>query len=399
MAPVVRLKPGHVQPVWSGHPWVFAQAVAHIEGGAAPGDEVRVVDPHGAFLGRGLFTPRSSLPVRIFTREDAPLDGAFFRRRIERALEMRKILGLPSRAAGHETSAYRLVHAEGDGVPGLVVDVFEDVVVLQLNTIGIKRREGLIFEAIQSALAPRAIVDRTPASLAKTEGFDAASGVVRGDSVERLSFRERGFTYDLPLALGQKTGFYLDQRMLRARVEQLAHGRRVLDAYTYVGPFALAAARGGAAEVVAVDESPIAIHVGAEIARLNGLAGRVRFEKQDARRAFQAASAEGGFDLVVCDPPKLAPTRGARGDAAAAYRALAASACRATKAGGILVFCSCSSAMGMSDLTRTLALGARDARAQAVIFDRCFQGADHPVPASFPEGLYLKALLARVEPL
>ncbi|MDI1429271.1 MULTISPECIES: class I SAM-dependent rRNA methyltransferase [Polyangium] len=398
--PVVTLKPGHVRPVWTGHPWVFAQAIARIEGGALPGDEVKVIDPHGATLGHGLYTPRSAIPVRIYTRDDAPVDGALFRRRIERAIQHRRDLGLPNHAAGHETTAYRLIHAEGDGLPGLVVDVLGDVAVVQIGTIGVKRREGIVFDALSELLSPRAIVDRTSVELAKKEGFEAAAGVVRGDtSVDRFSFVERGLLYEIPLALGQKTGFYLDQRTLRARVEQLAHGRRVLDAFSFVGTFAMAAARGGAKEVVAVDESALAIEVGAECARKNGLLGRIHFQRDDARQALSRASAEGGFDIVLCDPPKLSPTRGAKEGALGVYKALASAGCRATKAGGILVLSSCSSAVSIDDLTRALALGAREARMHAVIFDRHFQGADHPVSAAFPEGLYLKSVIARLEVL
>jgi 23S rRNA (cytosine1962-C5)-methyltransferase len=398
--PVVTLKPGHIQPVWSGHPWVFAQAIAHVEGGALPGDEVRVVDPHGGFLGRGLYTPRSSIPVRVVTRDDVPIDGALVRRRVERAIEARRDLGLPHRGAGHETTGYRLIHAEGDGLPGLIVDVLGDTLAVQIGTIGMKRREGLVFDALAHALSPRAIIDRTSPATAKMEGFEAASGVVRGDpGVTELTFQERGLSFAIPLSLGQKTGFYFDQRPLRARVEQLAHGKRVLDTYTFVGAIAIAAARGGASEVAAIDESALALEVGAEQARRNGVEARVAFQRQDARRALAAASDDRGYDLVVCDPPKLAPTRGSKDGAAGAYRALASAGCRATRAGGVLVLCSCSSAITMDDLTRALALGARNARAQATVFDRCFQGADHPVPAAFPEGLYLKSLLARIEPL
>jgi 23S rRNA (cytosine1962-C5)-methyltransferase len=398
--PIVTLKPGHVRPVWSGHPWVFAQAIARIEGGAVAGDEVTVVDPSGNVLGRGLYTPRSAIPVRMFTREDAPIDGALFRRRIERAVAHRRDLGLPGGPPGHETDAYRLVHAEGDGLPSLTVDVFGDVLAVQLNTIGVKMREGLVFDALSGALSPRAIVDRTPPSAGKLEGFEPAAGVVRGDpGVTELRFVERGLRYRLPLALGQKTGFYLDQRALRARVEQLARGRRVLDAFSFVGTFSMAAARGGASEVLAVDESAVAIEIGAECAKENGLDGRIQFVREDARKALQQASQRGGYDLVICDPPKLAPSRSSKDGALGAYKALAAAACRATKAGGVLVFCSCSSAVGLDDLTRALALGAREARMSATVFDRHFQGGDHPVPASFPEGLYLKSVIARVEAL
>lgn len=270
--------------------------------------------------------------------------------------------------------------------------------VIQLNTVGVKQREGFVFDALAATIAPRAIIDRTPVATAKMEGFEPSSGIVRGDStLDALRFRERGLAYEIPLALGQKTGFYLDQRPLRARIEQLAKGRRVLDTYCFVGAFSMAAARGGAVEVVAVDESAIAIEVAAEHARKNGLAERVQFIREDARHALQQASTRGGYDLVICDPPKLAPTKGSRDGALGAYKSLASAACRATKPGGILVFCSCSSAVSMDELTRALALGARDARMSVTVFDRHFQGGDHPVPASFPEGLYLKSLIARVE--
>lgn len=395
--PIVTLKPGHVRPIWSGHPWVFAQAVARVEGGALAGDEVTVVDPHGTVLGRGLYTPKSAIVVRMFTHDDTAIDGALFRRRIARAVAHRRDIGLPSVAVGHETDAYRLVHAEGDGLPSLTVDVFGDVLAVQLGTIGVKRREGVIFDALTSALSPRAILDRTSPSSAKIEGFEPGAGVVRGDTaISSLTFVERGLLYEIPLALGQKTGFYLDQRPLRARVEQLARGLRVLDAYAFVGTFAMAAARGGAAEVLAVDESALAIEVGAEQARRNGLEDRIRFVREDAKRALSEAQRH-PFDMVICDPPKLAPTRAAKEGALAAYQSLASAACRAVKPGGLLVFCSCSSAVSMDDLIRAIALGAREARVTVTVFDRHFQGADHPVPAAFPEGLYLKSVIARVD--
>jgi 23S rRNA (cytosine1962-C5)-methyltransferase len=398
--PTVTLKRGHVRPVWSGHPWVFAQAIARISGGAVAGDEVEVVDPNGGVLGRGLYTPRSAIPVRMFTHDrQTPIDAALIRKRMEHALAHRRELGLPSRAAGHETDAYRLVHAEGDGLPGLVVDVLGDVAVVQLTTIGMKRREGVVFDELAKILQPRAIVDRTPPAAAKLEGFEPGAGVVRGDAtIDKLVFHERGIRYELPLALGQKTGFYMDQRPLRARVEQLASGRRVLDAYSFVGAFAMAAARGGAREVVAVDESAAAIAVGADLARDNGYAGKITFVRNDARKHLQHA-AKAPFDLTICDPPKLAPSKASKDGALGAYRMLAAAACRATRPGGILVICSCSAAVGIDELTRALALGAREARMHAIVFDRHFQGADHPVSAAFPEGLYLKSVIARLEAL
>ncbi len=394
----VRLKPGHVQPIWAGHPWVYAQAIERTDG-ATRGDEVRIVDPRGNFLGRGFYSAGSAIPVRILVRDEkTQIDTAFFRARFERALAARELLGFGSNP---ETTGYRLVHAEGDLLPGLIVDRFGDVLAVQFLTFGMKEREAMIFEALTQVLRPRAIVDRTPATTAKAENFVASSGVVRGDvDVKSFDFRERGIAWSIPLDVGQKTGYYFDQRELRGRVEVLARpdadGRtkRVLDAYSYVGGFGLAAARAGA-EVTCVDESAIAIEIGAENARSNGLAERIRFERGDARRVMQEAHA--AFDLTIVDPPRLAPTRSAREQALVMYSKLAELGCRATKPGGILVLCSCSAAVDLSALTRALATGAVRANVSPLVVERAFQGADHPVPAAFGEGLYLKALVARIE--
>jgi 23S rRNA (cytosine1962-C5)-methyltransferase len=290
------------------------------------------------------------------------------------------------------------VHAEGDELPGLIVDRFGDAFVVQLLTAGMKAREGDILDALM-ALGAKTILDRTPVQTAKTEGFAAGAGVVRGEAVTELAMKERGFAFRLPLELGQKTGFYFDQRDLRARVEALAKGKRVLDTYSYVGAFAMAAMRGGAAAVLSVDDSAIAVEVAREQARANGLDGPITFKKDDARKALQEAASEGeGFDLCIVDPPRLAPSRGAREGALVAYSKLAELGCRATKLGGTLVLCSCSAAVDLSALTRALAIGALHAGRQAFVLERHFQGADHPVSAAFGEGLYLKALVARVEP-
>ncbi len=392
----VTLKAGHVRPVFAGHPWVFQQAIDRIEGGAQAGDEVDVVDPQGNFLGVGLYSPQSAIPVRLFAREKQAIGGALFRRRIVEAQLLRKGLGLPSR----DTTGYRLVHGEGDRLPGLIVDVFGDVVCVQTNTIGVKRREGAIFEILGELLHPRAIFDRTPEVVKKLEGFAPASGVVRGDrAIDRLAFRERGFAFTLPASIGQKTGYYFDQRELRARVEAIAREKTVLDAYSFVGGFALAAARGGAKEVLAVDESAEAITLGAEIARENGFADRIAYAKQDALRALGDASQRGGYDLVLCDPPKLAPARANKNAALTTYRMIARSACRATKVGGTLVLSSCSGAVTMDELIRALTMGAADARMHATLLERHTQGPDHPVPTAFPEGLYLKSVIAHLSAL
>lgn len=379
---------------------MYAQAIERVEGGASRGDEVDVVDPRGNFLGRGFYSAGSAIPVRILTRDkNEALDTGFFRHRFERAVAARASVGL---GESNATTGYRLVHAEGDLVPGLIVDRCGDVLCVQFLTAGIKQRETLVLEALGQVLKPRAIVDRTPVGTAKAEHFVPTSGVVRGAiEVEELSFTERGIKWKIPLSLGQKTGFYFDQRELRARVEALAHvpggvvKKKVLDAYSYVGAFGAAAARAGA-EVTCVDESALAIEVAAENARANGLNENIRYERADARQFMANAHAQ--FDISVVDPPRLAPTRSAREQALVMYSKLAELGCKATKPGGLLVLCSCSAAVDLTALTRALATGAVRANVSALVIERAFQGADHPVPSAFGEGLYLKALIARIEP-
>jgi 23S rRNA (cytosine1962-C5)-methyltransferase len=375
---------------------VFAQAIERIEGGIRAGDEVLVRDARGNPLGRGLYSPGSAIPVRLYTRDPKrPVDEALLTERIARAIARRRALGLPDA----DTTGFRLIHAEGDDLPGLVVDQLGDVLSLQFGTIGLKQRENVVLAALERALSPRAIVDRTPERAAASEGFQAGRGVVRGDeSLSAFTFKERGLSFRGPLELGQTSGFYVDQRPRRAKVESLAHGRSVLDLYSYTGAIALSAARGGAKSVEAVDSSAIALEVAAECALLNDLAGKVRFECGDASAALKRVGNEGGVDLVIVDPPKLAPSRARRERALDAMRRLCAAGARATKPDGILVVSSCSAALGMQELTRALALGARDVGVHAAVIDRLYQGPDHPVPAAFPEGLYLSTVIAHVTP-
>ena len=391
---MVTVKPGHVQPLWAGHPWVYAQAIERVEGGAAAGDEVDVVDPRGNFLGRGLYSPRSAIPVRLYSwQRGVAFNVALVAQRVRVAQQRRRAMGLPN--AG--TDAFRLVNAEGDDLPGLVVDLYARVAAVQFATVGTKRREELVLDALGGLLEPEAIVDRSSSVIARVEEFSPRRGIVRGaPDLSELVFRERGFAYRIPLSLGQKTGFYLDQRPLRDRVEELARGRRVLDTFAYVGALSLAAARGGASSVTAVDSSALALEVAAECAERNGLGGKIQLEHGDAAEELGRAGRRGGYDLVICDPPKLAPTRPSLKQAAAMARRLAGLACRATRVGGLLALSSCSAALGMHELARATALGARDVGLRALVLERIFQGPDHPVPAAFPEGLYLSTLILEI---
>jgi 23S rRNA (cytosine1962-C5)-methyltransferase len=408
--PTVTVKAGHVQPVWAGHPWVFAQAVQSADPGAKPGDEVLVIDATGKVLGRGLYSPSSAIAVRLFSIDaTVGVDEALIRRRLERAILMRHAAGLPDTRPDRQTTGFRLVHGEGDGLPGLVVDVYSDVLAVQYGTIGLKKREAIILDTLEALLSPKAIIDRTSGQVARAEGFGldtvgvSEATVVRGDpATTQLAFHELGLRYELPLTLTQKTGYYFDQRPLRQRIEELVRGSRVLDTCCFVGSFALLAARAGAAKVTAVDKSAPAIEVGRKLAELNGLADRIDFSVEDASSAMRRMGKD-GVDVLICDPPKLAMGGAGTGSrrglekALKAYKRLASDACAALAPGGLLAFSSCSASVDLDQLQRVIALGAKAVGRKVIVLERLFQGADHPVPAAFPEGLYLTTLLGRVD--
>ncbi|MDB4991350.1 MAG: m5C1962 methyltransferase RlmI [Myxococcaceae bacterium] len=394
VTPIVQLHRSHAAPIAAGHPWVFAQAVARVTGAPNAGDEVLVEDPTGRPLGRGFWSPDSAIVVRILTRSEGEVvDDALFKRRIEDARDARRLVGLPSLS----TSGYRLVHAEGDGLPGLIVDVYGDVLVLQLLTIGIVQRRTQISAALAAAMSPRAIVVGASGAGARRAEGDAIEGeLLFGEPVERLSFRERDLRFELAAGGTQKTGYYFDQREHRAEVERLAAGRDVLDACSYVGGFALAAARGGARSVLALDSSQPALTQGRELAELNGLS-QIAFERADVREELARMSGAGRkFGLVIFDPPKFVPTIKHLEKGRRAYRQLNAHAIRLVEPGGVLVTCSCSAALSETDFLRMLAFAAGDARRELCILRVGKQGPDHPLMPGFGEGSYLKTAFAIV---
>ena len=393
--PEVVLKPGHVQPIWLGHPWVYAQAVDRVEGGATAGDQVTVTDPRGNTLGTGWYSPQSAIVVRIASRSPrVKMDGTWLRRGVARAFEMRREMGLPTTT----TNGFRLVNSEGDYLPGLVVDLFNDVAVIQLTTIGMHTHRSAVVDAIRSVVDVSAIIDRTPVRYSKLEGFQPKPGVVWGDKeAAALAFHERGIRYEIPWDLTQKTGFYFDQRPLRARVEQLAQGRDVLDAFCFVGSFAMAAARGGARSVLAVDENLLALQTGARCAVINELQDRIEFVRQSVRNLVHQKELAHRFDMIILDPPSMAPTPKALARSKQAFRHLVAGACRLLRPGGLIVLSACSAAITLEMLTRCCAAGCTDAGYSATVLERWFQGSDHPCVAAFSEGLYLKSIIVRCE--
>jgi 23S rRNA (cytosine1962-C5)-methyltransferase len=397
VAPMAKLwiRGGHVRPVWAGHPWVYAQAVGKVEGKPEAGDLVDVLDAQDNWIGAGFFSPSSAIAARIVTRTPSEkIDAGFIRERIAKALAFRRdALGLPDA----QTDGYRLVHSEGDGLSGLIVDVYGNVAVVQLLTAGMKRREREVLDALREVAGMRSVVELASSEHLEKEGLPAEEGKVTGDPVEQLEFRERGFEFRLPLTAAQKTGFYFDQRENRARLEGLCAGKRVLDACSYVGAFSLAAARGGAREVLALDRSEAALGVAQETAVRSGVAERIRFQRGDLKRVLPELIQQGErFDVIVLDPPKLANSVKHLDRARKAYRAWNAFACSLCSEDAVLVTCSCSAAMQPNDFLRTVALASADAKREASLFAYGQQSPDHPTPAAFEEGRYLKAAFLRV---
>ncbi|HEX5656529.1 MAG TPA: class I SAM-dependent rRNA methyltransferase [Polyangiales bacterium] len=389
----VTLQRSHAGPVAAGHPWVFAQAVQRVEGSPSAGDEVCVSDPTGRELGRGFWSPDSAIVVRLLTRDaERVLDEAFFAARVADAIALRKLVLLPR----EDTTGYRLLHAEGDGLPGLIVDVYGDVLVVQLLSEGMLRRKELIASVLRAALNPRSIVLAASGAGAKrVEGAPTESTLLHGEAVTELRCLERGLRIELPAGM-QKTGYYFDQREQRAEVERLAAGREVLDACSYVGGFALSAARGGAKSVLALDSSPPAIAAGTALAAAHGF-GQVEFRRADVRDELaRQVQDKRQYELTIFDPPKFVPTvkhleRGRR-----AYRQLNAHAIRLTAPGGLLVTCSCSAALTEIDFLRMLSFAAGDARRELRVLRVMKQGPDHPLLPAFAEGAYLKTAIAIV---
>ena len=381
---------GKARPLWFGHPWVYANAVERVDGDVGAGDIVSLVDHDGRFIGRGIFNPRSQIPVRLLTRKEEGIDTTFFAARLRDAQALRARLALPST----RTTAYRLVNSEGDGLPGLVVDVFGDVAVVQVTTLGLALRRDAIFDAVEATLSPRAIYEVAAGSFADLEGFVAQNRVARGEPCNPVACLEDGLHFEAEPLGGQKTGMFLDQRPNRIRVGQLAGaGLRVLDCYAYAGGFGLQAARAGASQVTAVDSSPRAVARIEAHAAANG--ATVRAVEADAFRFLETATPM-SYDLVVVDPPKFARARKDFEAATKGYERLNALALAVCAPGALLVTCSCSQNVGALDFERIVAAAAKQAHREVRIVERGEPGGDHPLPPAFTDGQYLKVVFVYV---
>ena len=394
--PRLVLKPRKARPFFGRHPWVLESAVERAEGAPADGDVVELLSDRGEWIARGIYNSRSRIRARLYTwRQDEPLDDAWWRRRIEAAIDFRKtLLGQP-----HD-SATRLVFSEGDGLSGLIVDRYGDYLVVQVTALAVWKRIETIVAILVESLRPRGVLVRSDQEIAKLEGISLMAGEEGGwgEPPEGPVFiQEHGLRYGVDLTAGQKTGFFIDQRDNRRVAASYFAGRRVLDMVCYSGAFALCAARlGGAAEVLAIDSSPKAIGLAKANALLNEVTN-VRFECGDAFNSLETlAAAERRFGGIVLDPPKFARRRVAVDEALRAYHKLNRLAVDLLDRDGVLVTCSCSGYVSREDFLHMLAEVAQSSGRDLQILEQRGAAADHPVSATCLESEYLKCFVCRV---
>jgi 23S rRNA (cytosine1962-C5)-methyltransferase len=389
----LHLKPGREKSLARRHPWVFSGAIDRVEGAPDRGATVAVLGSDGRWLATAAYSPQSQIRARVWswTRE-TPIDAAFFRSRIRNALARRP--PVDSAAAG----ALRILHAEADGLPGVVADRYAGIVVVQLASAGADAWRDEIVDALAETTECAQIYERSDLEVRALEGLPPRCGPLRGTApAGPVEIREDGVRYLVDVVAGQKTGFYLDQRENRARIRALSRDRFVLNGFCYTGGFALAALAGGARSVLSVDSSGPALAIGTQCAALNGFAReRADWLEADVFQALRKLRDQGRqFELIVLDPPKFAPTAAHADKAARAYKDINLWALRLLEPNGLLATYSCSGGIGAELFQKIVAGAALDAQVDAQIVERFHAAPDHPVVLSFPEGDYLKGLLLR----
>jgi 23S rRNA (cytosine1962-C5)-methyltransferase len=370
--------------VRGGHPWIFSNEVERLDGAPAPGDLVEVADARGAFLGRAYYNPRSLIAARLLTRGRDEVDTALFVKRMERALRWRE-------AALPGERAVRVVYGESDQLPGLVVDRYGDHLAVQVLTLGMEVRQEMVREALERVFAPQGVVRVADSPLRVLEGLPLGRDLWWGEVPERVEVALEGFRVEADLLHGQKTGLFLDQRLNRRAVEARAAGRRVLDLFCYQGEWALHAARGGAASVLAVDSSAPALAAAARNLERNGLTERVRLRQGNAFDVLKELTRAGErFGLVVLDPPALVKSRQHLAAGARAYRELNRAAMGLLEEEGVLVTCSCSHHLDDALFRQVLLESARAAHRPFRVVEWRGESPDHPQLLAVPETHYLK---------
>lgn len=388
------LKPGRDKSVLARHPWVFSGAVDRVEGNPESGESVLVRDASGLALGWAAYSPASSIRARMWNLDLEDLvDDGYFSQRIELAITRRSAL-----VPAEETNALRLVHGESDGLPGLVVDRYADVLVVQILTAGMEFWRETIVEALVQLTGIQAVVERSDVDVRNLEGLKARSGVLHGKVPGPIEIFENGLRFIVDVVNGQKTGFYIDQRRNRHRVGQLAAGREVLNCFCYTGGFSVYALAHGAKNVTSVDSSVEALEMGRRHVEINGLPlEKAAWIEGDVFKVLRTLRDQGSsFDMVILDPPKFAPTAAQAERAARGYKDINLLGLKLLKPGGILATFSCSGGISTELFQKIVAGAALDAGMDAQIVQTLTQGPDHPVALAFPEGAYLKGLILQI---
>ncbi len=386
--PTVALERHRSKRAEQGHPWIFSNEVALDDAAKAlaPGSLVTVATAEGRRLGVATFNPHALISLRLLDRDPGRrIDAAFLAGRLARALEIRERL--------FPDPYYRLIHAEADGLGGLVVDRFGDAVVCQLNTAGMVGLEAPLLEALDRVLSPSLVVFRNDGAGRQLEGLPAESRVVRGSPPDASTVLENGARFLTSLAAQQKTGWFYDQRANRGFVADLAAGARVLDVYAFIGGFGVLAALRGAASVTLVDRAEGALALAARSAEANGVGDRVRTQPGEAFETLAAlATAKERFDVVVLDPPAFVRSKKDLGAGTRAYRKLVRLGAAVTAKRGVLFVASCSHNMPLEVFEEAVRSGLADAERAGRIIRVGFAGPDHPVHPALPESAYLKAI-------
>lgn len=391
------IAPGRDRSIARRHPWIFSGAIASVAGDPGSGDIVRIDDDAGRFRAWASFSPQSRIRARVWSWAPADrIDASFIEGRLEAAIRRR----YPHGIAIGDGRAARLVNAEADGLPGLVVDRYADVLVVQVLSAGAERWRAAIVEALVRQTGCRAIHERSDAEVRTLEGLEPRTGALHGPPVTEIEVVEpaggASCRYAVDVAHGHKTGFYLDQSANRARIGALAAGGEMLNCFCYTGGFSVAAAMQGARRVVSVDSSADALALARRNAALNGLADPLEWIEDDVFRSLRnLRDAAARFDVIVLDPPKFAPTAQSVERAARAYKDINLVAFALLKPGGVLATFSCSGAIERALFQSIVAGAAEDAGVEVEIVDRLGAAPDHPVVLAFPEGDYLKGLLLR----
>ena len=386
--PVVILQAGGHRRAANGHPWIYSNEVQMeaVVRALPPGSLVTVKRADESPLGVAMFNPHTLLAARLLDRDAArPIGRRFILRHLERALRLRERL--------YRAPYYRLVHAEADGLPGLIIDRFDSVLVVQHNAAGMDRLQTVIIDALRSLLSPDAIVLRDDSPVRLLEGLPQQVRMALGEVSGPVELQEGGAVFLADVLAGQKTGWFFDQRANRAFVAELSTGARVLDLYCYSGGFAVAAARGNASSVVGIDRSEAALALANEAAARNGVGALCDFRRAEVfAEAASLASAGERFDVVIADPPAFARSRRDVPAALRGYRKLARLAASLTAPGGVVFLASCSHNVAAADFAEAVRRGLADAGRTARILREAGAGPDHPVHPALPESAYLKSL-------